>query len=195
MKKIGFAFGMALLALTALTEPSGGPVATMNLVNFVRSSLDPRTRRDDIVDALAGEKQKSVRRDKKADFTPVRTTFKMTGQIVPGNITLICQELAASGWIDPETDPNKWQKLFSGVNSNVKIVWTGKVGIGSLKALFEMMEDEGFITHDSHSLNIILRSHFVDYEDNHIGDFRGSKYTSKSDSVIDTCREKLELQL
>lgn len=150
---------------------------------------------DDIADALVVVKKKTARKDKKADFSPVRTTFCMTSRIVSGNIALVCQELAASGWIDPETDPNKWQKLFGGVNSSVKIVWTGKVGIGSLKALFEMMEDDGYISHASHTLNIILRSHFVDYEDNPIGDFRGSTYTSKSDSVIETCRDKLELQL
>ena len=148
---------------------------------------------DDIEEVLV--KKDDGNPDSRKPFEPVRTTFAMTSLITTGNIALVCQELTNSGWIDKKTNPNDFQKLFSGNNSSVKIVWTGKVGIGALKTLFEQMNEKGFITFTSHSLPIILRSHFVTSKGKHIGDFRGASYTDKTASVIQTCLNWLEYQV
>lgn len=131
----------------------------------------------------------------KLPFKPIRGVFSKTSLIVDGHLALVCQELTASGWIATDTNPDEFLKLFSGKNNGVKIVWTGKVGIGSLKALFEMMEDNGYITSGNNSLNKILRSHFVTPTGDYIGDFRGCSYTTKSDSVIESCRKNLEVEV
>lgn len=130
-------------------------------------------------------------------FQPSREVFDMSGTILDVNVALVCQELIANRWIASETKPDDFLKLFKNEDSDVKIVWMRVVGIGSLKRLFEMMIDCGFINQPKGSVNKILRSHFilVGTVDTPIGDLRGASYTTKSDHVITKCKGLLETKL
>lgn len=133
-------------------------------------------------------------------FIPTREVFSMSGSIIDQNLQLVCQELVKSGWVDRKTSCKDFLRLFQNHNSGVQIVWTGKVGIGSLRSLFQMMIDEGYISCGKSSLNSILRSHFVTIDPKTgalrpIGDLRGATYTKRSDHVIKSCRDLLEVDI
>lgn len=133
-------------------------------------------------------------------FTPTREVFSMSGTIIDQNLQLVCQELVKSGWLDRNTSVKDFLRLFQNHNSGVQILWTGKVGIGSLRALFQMMLDGGYISCGKSSLNAILRSHFVTVDLKTgalrpIGDLRGASYTKRSDHVIKSCRNLLEVDI
>lgn len=142
-------------------------------------------------------KPKPIVRIQASQFQPSREVFGMSGIILDFNVALVCQELIANRWISHETKPDDFLKLFRNEDSDVKIVWMRAVGIGSLKRLFEMMIDGGFINQPKGSVNKILRSHFVlvGTEDTPIGDLRGASYTPKSDHVITRCKVLLQAKL
>ena len=64
--------------------------------------------------------------------------FSMCG-ITEGHLQMLRQELIKVEWIARDTQPDDFSKLFSGKINNTKITWTGKVGMGMLVYLFNMM--------------------------------------------------------
>ncbi len=123
------------------------------------------------------------------------TTFKMCG-ITEAHLQLLRQELIKEEWIARDTQPDDFCMLFSGKTNNTKITWTGKVGKGMLRYLFQRMEKEQKISVPyAYHLTTILESHFVDQEGNYLYGLNKGTISNKHLPVIKACIDLLQLQV
>ncbi len=89
-------------------------------------------------------------------------TFRLYGTTTTGHIELLRRKMIEFKWIAPETQPDDFQKLFSGNSCVCKITWTGG-GKGNLLELFKLMKEKELITiPGGHGLATVLENHFVD---------------------------------
>ena len=122
-------------------------------------------------------------------------TFTMSG-ITVGHIDLLRRKLIQVGWIAKDTLPDDFYKLFSGKTNSTKITWTGAVGKGMLRFLFQKMVDQGeIVVPDNHSITTILESHFVDEDGIYISGLNSSKESSKHFPIVKECLNILQLEV
>ena len=124
---------------------------------------------------------------KQSDPEPELMTFKRGKGVLDGHLSLLYQKLDRDGWI--ETNEADFKLLFSNKRQSLRIVWTGKYGKGTLKALFEQLRKaKALIVPDGFSLEKILEGHFIDTEDNFLTGLNSSKgFAPKADPVLREC--------
>lgn len=122
-------------------------------------------------------------------------TFSMC-DITRGHLQLLRLTLIKAGWIARDTNPDDFDKLFSGKINNTKITWTKKVGKGTLLFLFRLMLKQRKIAVPyGHHLPTILESHFVDPDGNYLSNLNNSKDCRTHLQVIKECMDQLQLEI
>ena len=122
-------------------------------------------------------------------------TFSMSN-ITEGHLQILRQKLINVGWIANDTQPDAFAKLFSGKTNTIKITWTGIVGKGMLRFLFNKMVEQRFIiVPDSHSIDTILENHFIDTDGNYLSGLNSSKESIKHLPVVKECLDILQLEV
>ena len=122
-------------------------------------------------------------------------TFCMA-DINVGHVNLLRQKLIEFGWIPKDTQPDAFSNLFSGTPNNTKIVWTGKVGKGTLAYLFKKMEEQQKITvPQSYNINPILEAHFVDKNGKYLTGLHKGKDALRHLPNIQKCLDVLYLDV
>lgn len=125
----------------------------------------------------------------------VYMTFCMA-DINVGHVNLLRQKLIEFGWIPKDTQPDAFSNLFSGMPNNTKIVWTGKVGKGTLAYLFKKMEEQQKITvPQSYNINPILEAHFVDKNGKYLTGLHKGKDALRHLPNIQKCLDVLYLDV
>lgn len=95
-------------------------------------------------------------------------------------------------WISPQTSEYLFRMLFDDKVNDCEIQWTGNVGKGNLKYLFESLVTKRFIIlPKGYGVNQILEAHFVDKDENFITSLNSSKVSDKLMPLIDTVTAKL----
>ena len=123
------------------------------------------------------------------------TTFKMCG-IMEKHLQMLRQYLTTVGWIAKDTQPDDFHNLFSGKINNTKITWTGKVGKGMLRYLFQRIcKEQKLLVPHAYHLTTILESHFVDTDGRYLYGLNKSKVCNKHLPVVKTCIDILQVQL
>lgn len=141
----------------------------------------------------AGKNERRPKEQEQRDRTYI--TFTMSG-ITVGHIDLLRRKLIQVGWIAKDTLPDDFYKLFSGKTNSTKITWTGAVGKGMLRFLFQKMVDQGeIVVPDNHSITTILESHFVDEDGIYISGLNSSKESSKHFPIVKECLNILQLEV
>lgn len=121
-------------------------------------------------------------------------TFKMCN-ITMGHLQLLRLKLISLGWIARDTQPDDFDKLFSGKINNTRITWTKKVGKGMLLFLFQQMCKQKLISVSyGHSISKILESHFVDKDGIYISGLNNSKFSRSHFEAIKECLDTLTLE-
>lgn len=133
---------------------------------------------------------KAHSKEKKTTFTPTGKTFTKTVQVSNLQLRIIAQRLSVANKLDSSCTAEKWEKLFSGVNSNFTIKWLGKPG--ELRDLFKMLTrkregaDSGYII-PFYGFQQIIQSHFTDENGNYFKDIRKQKHIADFDTIINDC--------
>lgn len=114
-----------------------------------------------------------------------RDTFSCSKHITPNHLKLLLQELQEAGWVSSRSNEADFRALFSGKVSSCEIIWTGEMGLGTLKELFNTMLDEQLISlpGGARSVNSVLENHFVDANGNFVSDLNSS---SPAESAFQT---------
>lgn len=114
-----------------------------------------------------------------------RDTFSCSKHITPNHLKLLFQELQQAGWVSSRSNEADFRALFSGKASSCEIIWTGEMGVGTLKELFDTMLDEQLISlpGGARSVNSVLENHFVDANGNFVSDLNSS---SPAESAFQT---------
>lgn len=112
--------------------------------------------------ATKGATKKKSTSDKEHGIA--RDTFSCAGHITVPYLDVLLQDMIQDKWLSNRTSQPEFRELFSGKASACEIVWTGEVGLGSLKKLFSTMKKEGFIKlpAGARSVNSVLENHVVD---------------------------------
>jgi hypothetical protein len=138
---------------------------------------------DEIEELFAPKPKQKKKKVEEEPFDPDFITF--TKKVTNYNIMLLYQEMLKAKWI-ADGEPDNFFALFNGGTSEAKIVWTNKVGRDNLYALFKMMVDERFISApNTHSVQKIVESHFVDVNGHYLTGIDGGKHSGKALALID----------
>lgn len=141
------------------------------------------------------EEQPREEPKKEVQLTKNYMTFCMA-DINVGHVNLLRQKLIEFGWIPKDTQPDAFSNLFSGMPNNTKIVWTGKVGKGTLAYLFKKMEEQQKITvPQSYNINPILEAHFVDKNGKYLTGLHKGKDALRHLPNIQKCLDVLYLDV
>lgn len=118
----------------------------------------------------------------KDDFNPSGKTFKKTALLTDTLIDIIGQRLTQANKL--KASPDDWRKLFSGIDQQFTITWSGKEG--ELRDLFKMLTDDGY-ANPKRDYQLILKSHFLDEDNNRFNNLHGAKSIDSFQTVIDDC--------
>lgn len=122
-------------------------------------------------------------------------TFSMCG-IMYAHLQMLRQTLIKAEWIARDTQPDDFDKLFSGKINNAKVTWTNKAGKGMLLFLFRQMYKQQKISIPyGYHLATILESHFVDPDGHYLSNLNNSKDCRMHLPVIKECMDRLQLDI
>lgn len=126
-----------------------------------------------------------------------RDTFACDKRITHHHLDLLMQEMVQDGWLSGQTSKTCFRALFSGKASACEIVWSGRVGLGSLKELFTTMQEELLISlpQGARSVNSVLENHVVDTEGHYISGLHGSEVAASSYQTIAKYIEILKVKV
>ena len=122
-------------------------------------------------------------------------TFSMCG-IMYAHLQMLRQTLIKAEWIARDTQPDDFDKLFSGKINNAKVTWTNKAGKGMLLFLFRQMYKQQKISIPyGYHLATILEAHFVDPDGHYLSNLNNSKDCRMHLPVIKECMDQLQLDV
>ena len=123
-------------------------------------------------------------------FAPIGQTFVKTAKITELQLTLIMQRLSMANKLDPNTNADEWQKLFSGIDSMFSMKWIGSPG--ELRDFFDMLtklngkDKSGYVTPRYNYQQIVL-SHFTDANGKRFSRLKGQKHIPSFQPILDDC--------
>lgn len=98
----------------------------------------------------------------------------------------IYEWLVGKKWISGQTPLEVFKMLFGGQANDCEIGWTGEVGMGTLKYLFDQLEEKKVIvTPNGIGVNMILEAHFVDKDGDFISGLNSSKESQREVPNVD----------
>lgn len=121
-----------------------------------------------------------------------RATFGCSKYVTPNHLKLFLQELQQVGWVSSRTNEVDFRALFSGKLSSCEIIWTGEMGLGTLKELFQTLLEEQLISlpGGARSVNSVLEDHFVDANGQFIKDIHKG---TPADSAFQTIYKLVDI--
>lgn len=146
----------------------------------------------DTDDLEESNKRKSMRkRVKPAAETTVRTreVFRLKNSTLP-HMQLLWLYLSHLEWVSSE-DMQAWLDLFGGEPSECVVIWSGKVGVGTLKELFARLIVENIIQPMNNYVSVI-ESHFKDKNGNYLSNVKGGKSNETTTAQIGRILPKLK---
>lgn len=144
---------------------------------------------DDIKEMFAPIPKTKKSPKKEISFTPDYMTFVLDRTTLY-HITVLYRDLIENNWIHKDTQPDDFLNLFQGKVCYNRIK-KGSIGSDNIYILFQKMLDGNYIKlPNGHSIESIVRTHFVDKNDNYIAkDSR--KPSTKSLPLIDSLCKSL----
>lgn len=173
----------AMPGATVYQQPAQAPTPKPKAEPKPKPSRSPRTPKP----KPAKTKEHGVERD----------TFSCSKHITPNHLKLLLQQLQEVGWVSTSSNDADFRALFSGKVSSCEIIWTGEVGLGTLKELFNAMLDEQLISlpGGARSVNSVLENHFVDASGHFVSDLNSSLPADSSFQTINKLVEILKVRL
>ena len=149
----------------------------------------------DNVKAVAGQMAttpKKKPKSKSGTDKPVRlhgdnfAVFRMGKGFCIDLVKPIYKWLVGKRWVSEQTPPEDFKMLFGGGANDCEIGWTGEVGMGTLKYLFDQLEEKKVIvTPNGIGVNMILEAHFVDKDGDFISGLNSSKESQREVPNVD----------
>lgn len=133
---------------------------------------------DQIADTITSIRVKAD----KEDFIPSGRTFSKTSLLPDRLIDIIGQRLSQANKLD--ASPDDFRKLFSGIDQQFTMTWKGTGG--ELRDLFKMLTDKGYAK-PKRGYQQILKSHFLDENNQRFDNLHGDKSIEGFQPVIDDC--------
>ena len=115
-------------------------------------------------------------------FIPSGRTFSKTSLLPDRLIDIIGQRLSQANKLD--ASPDDFRKLFSGIDQQFTMTWKGTGG--ELRDLFKMLTDKGYAK-PKRGYQQILKSHFLDENNQRFDNLHGDKSIEGFQPVIDDC--------
>lgn len=131
---------------------------------------------DQIADTLCAQK------GSKDDFKPSGKTFTKTALLIDTQLDIMCQRLTLAKKL--KASPDDWRKLFSGIDQQFTLTWLGTEG--ELRDLFMMLTDGGYAK-PKRGYQQILKSHFLDEDNNRFNNLHRAKRIDSFQTIIDDC--------
>lgn len=117
------------------------------------------------------------------EFKPSGKTFSKTSLLTDTLIDIIGQRLTKANKLS--ASPDDWRKLFSGIDQQFTLTWLGSEG--ELRDLFKMLTGEPQYAKPNHGYQKIIRSHFVDNDDQRFNNLHGAKSIDSFYPILDDC--------
>lgn len=133
---------------------------------------------DQIADTITSIRVKAD----KEDFIPSGRTFSKTSLLPDRLIDIIGQRLSQANKLD--ASPDDFRKLFSDIDQQFTMTWKGTGG--ELRDLFKMLTDKGYAK-PKRGYQQILKSHFLDENNQRFDNLHGDKSIEGFQPVIDDC--------
>jgi len=118
-----------------------------------------------------------------------------------GNFKVLYSMITGYGWLRAESE-DEFLRLFSGKANDCVITWIGKnekgkkVGVGTLRELFEKMIQKGIVTCTNNEYIAVIESHFKTEEDKFLSGVSSSGYaSSKTRPQVDDLIRVLSMTL
>lgn len=125
---------------------------------------------------------------------PLNVTFQRKGGLMKEHFLLLLNMLEHCGWVMSETRTDDFLDLFSGANSDCRVIWNPQTGKGILRDLIRRMIENGFIAcPEGHRYIQIIESHFVYPDGQFVHGLKGGYTSQKASSVINKCMEILAI--
>lgn len=132
----------------------------------VNLSVDKGTVSVDKGEMAEGKSKNKGGRPKRAGKTINKAFLYEGGEETQARLQLFCNQLKKLNWIRKDTDLRDFLRIFFGVETTCKIVWTGDINV--LSELFkELVTNKGFVKlPEKESIWVMVNARFWDHEGN-----------------------------